>query len=293
MKGLILLIKTKTLPIIKYLNEYKLIYIGVILCHLCCFNFYRIINIGNVNEKLTLLLIILFFFLSFILPITFGISFIEKCFVTSTRKKVLSNIIHSYFGIIFIFTALYYQSVMMGDFNDSVRKTIYYEGQVQDNRFSQDFKITEIVDTRAFIGIKKRMWSGYDYPNDNLRYGINDTVKGRKITSDYSDIYKITTEQIENFVKSKKNDIKVIEYQSHNWSEVYFDCLFFSVMCVSVGSFGDITPNLWYTKLFTMVETLFGISIFILAIGMLFGNWIVKNLNSTHKCNFSEQKIGF
>jgi hypothetical protein len=196
---------------------------------------------------------------------------------------MLSNIIHSYIGTILIFAALFYQCSVLGDFNDAVSKQVSYESQVMLKKVDPDFIIMKVSDQRAFKGIKPRIWSGYDYPDRKLLFGPKPNPDSwLTFTGNYYE--ELSIEQIERIVNNNANGSKVIEYQKQNVNDVYIDCLYFSVVCITTAGFGDISPSLWYSKLFTALEILTGLSIFVFALGMLFSNWTtneqtIKNNN--------------
>jgi ion channel len=276
-----LTVKTLLRQLLNYLKEYKLIYIGVVLCNFCCFSFHNVFNDRKDNETVFVFLITLFFLMSFVFPIILGLIFTAKCFVAKTRKQLLSNIIHSYFGTVLIFAALYYQCSVLGDFNDAVNKRISYESQVNLKKNNcPDLTIMRVADRRAFKGIKPRIWSGYDYPSSNITIGpnVNPDSWHYFLNNNYEDL---SVEQIERIVNNKFEGARVIEYQKENVEDVYIDCLYFSVVCIATVGFGDIAPNLWFTKLFTALEVFIGLSIFVFAIGMLFSNWTIKEQNKS------------
>ncbi|MFZ1633842.1 MAG: potassium channel family protein [Chitinophagales bacterium] len=276
----------------KYLVNYKLIYIGIIICNLSCFTFHFILEIGEEQDSWWFTLIILFFLLSFIFPIILGCAFAAKCFGLQSKTKLLSNIIHSYLGTVFIFSAIYYQCCVYGDFTDSINKRESYFTQISLKKYNaKDFSFMRVADQRAFNGIKARMWSGFDYPSFELLLGSPDTQGIMPQNPDSwlnftnNNFEELSIDQIERIVKNNQIDrflsnnysfSKITQYQRQNMAEVYSNCLYFSVICIATVGFGDISPSLWYSKIFVAFEVLIGVSIFIFAIGMLFSNWTIK-----------------
>ena len=257
----------------EYFKKYRLIYAGILLCNFCCITFHNLFNDKKDSQGIFVVLLSLYFLLSFVTPIILGLIFAAKCFVSKTRKELLSNIIHSYIGTILIFAALFYQCAVLGDFEDSIHKRNMYAMQVTTKKNDcAGLTFMRIIDQRAFKGIKPRIWSGYDYPSPSLLNGpeINPDEWHYFMKNDYEDL---SIEQIERIANNVSYYTKEIEYQKQNVADVYIDCLYFSVICIATVGFGDISPNLWYTKLFTAMEVFIGISIFVFAIGMLFSDW--------------------
>jgi len=265
------------LPIVyRYLKEHQLIYIGIILCNICCFNFHRIFDDKIGNNLFFGLIVFTFFIVSFISPLVLGLIFTAKSFIANTKNQLLSNIIHSYIGTILIFASLFYQCSVLGDFNDSINKQTCYDFQVKIKKNNPDLTIMRVADQRAFKGIKARIWSGYDYPDKGLLYGPNRNPDFW-LTFIKNNYDELSIEQIERIANNKTEYSKAIEYQKQNVKDVYIDCLYFSVVCIATVGFGDITPNLPYSKLFTAFEIIIGLSIFVFAIGMLFSKWTIDD----------------
>lgn len=269
-------IKSLLRQLINYFKEYRMIYIGIILCNFCCFGFHTVFNERKENDTIFAIFIILFFLISFIFPIILSFIFTRRCFFAKTRKQLLINIIHSYIGTVLIFAALYYQCSVLSDFNDAIHKRDQYDSQVNLKKNDcPSLTIMRVADQRAFKGIKPRIWSGYDYPSSNLTFGLGGNPDSWHLFLD-NDYEDLSIEQIERLVSNKYKNSTIIEYQKQNIKDVYIDCLYFSVVCIATVGFGDIAPNLWFTKLFTALEVFIGLSIFIFAIGMLFSNWTIK-----------------
>ena len=269
--------KAFLMRIFRYFKDHRMIYFGVVLCNFCCFTFHTIFRVKDEPGTALFISVSLFFVASFIFPIILGLIFTARCFTARTRKQLLSNIIHAYIGTILIFAALFYQCCVFGDFLDAVHKREMYSSQLDLKKsICPDLKIMRVADRRAFQGIKPRIWSGYDYPSGNLLFGneLNPDCIHSFLKNDYEDL---SVEQIERLAGRTDKNTRVIEYQKQNVTEVYVDCLYFSVACIATVGFGDISPSLWFTKLFAALEVFFGLSIFVFAIGMLFSKWTVSN----------------
>jgi hypothetical protein len=269
-------VETLSLKIIRYFKRYYLIYLGVFLCNFCAFTFYNVLSDNHERNLLYDVLIPLFFIFSFGFPVIFGIVFCVKSFTAKGRKEALSNIIHSYLAIILIFAATYFQCSVLGDLTDAANKRELYA--LQRNRkehIDKNITFMRVNDTRAFKGIKPRLWSGIDYPALSLLLNYNGTYNPDLHTTFTRNGYEdLSIEQIERITNNiNDSTTNVIEYIDENEKEVYGNCLYYSVICIATVGFGDISPNLWYTKFFTAVEILGGMTIFIFAIGFLFTRW--------------------
>ncbi len=189
---------------------------------------------------------------------------------------MLTNIIHSYIGTIFIFAAFFYQCSVFGDFRDAINKRDLYDLQLKIKKNNcPDLEIMRVEDTRAFKGIKPRIWSGYDYPGNSLLVGKKSIPESwlNFVRNAYE---PLNTEQIVRIISNTSEHSEIIEYQKQNVFDVYIDCLYFSIVSIATVGYGDISPTLWYTKLFTALEVIIGSSILVFAIGMLFSNWTIK-----------------
>lgn len=269
-------IKTLATNVIKYFKRYQLIFLGIALCHLCAFNFRTLFADNFEHNSINGTLISLFFVISFGFPILFGILFCVKSFNANNRIEAVSNIVHSYLAIVLIFTATYFQCSVLGDLSDASNKRQLYT--LQKNRKEQinkNLTFMRVNDQRAFKGIRPRLWSGIDYPElaITLNYdsGNNNDMY---IAFDKNYLEDLSIEQIEKITNNINDSTSnVIEYLKENEEEVYGDCLYYSVICIATVGFGDISPNLWYSKFFTVIEIMCGMSIFAFAIGFMFSRW--------------------
>ena len=257
---------------VAYFKEYRLIYIGAIICNISAFTFHRLLMTGTTQSWWYNILLALFFLLSFILPIALSIIFTARCFRVKSKLKLLIDIIHSYAGVLWIFAALYFQSMVFSDRFDSYRKNRIYESQIKTiTEVDPSFQMMQVADRRAFKGIEKKLWSSYDYPSRSFIEANNDSTN-RWYFLGIDNFNSITTEEIRQVISSSSTPYHPTYLSAHIGS-VYVDCLYFSVICMATVGFGDISPALWYTKLFTILEVVIGMSIFVIAIGMLFSDF--------------------
>lgn len=257
--------------LVQYFKEYYLIYVGVLLCTIAAFSFHKLVEVTYQGSVIEAVLLIIFFLLSFIIPIVLSVVFTVRCFKQSDKHKLLIEIIHAYAGVVLIFAALYFQSIVLSDRVNAYRKDRIYTSVKVDNAIDD---INSLKDRRAFKGIDKRLWSSFDYPGYTFVENVKqDTLKWRMHslnnfeTVDYTDIKQV--------ISLSSTDFKST-YLTENIPSVYLDCLYFSLISVATVGFGDLTPNLWYIKLFVMLEISIGMSIFIFAIGFLFSDFKFK-----------------
>lgn len=267
--------------IANYFKAYKLIYLGIILCNLSAFNFYIFFNIKPDEQSFFFPLIAFFFVISFGFPIIFGINFCIQSFKVENTRKALSNIIHSYIAIILIFSATYYQCSILGDFTDAVNKQELYRHQKYvKEQINNKISFMKVSDQRAFKGISLRLWSSVDYPElshlVNYNGATNPDFYRTYTKGGYDDLSMDQIERIVNNTITDSTWIKPNYLRENSW-KIYGDCLYYSVICIATVGFGDISPNLWYTKLFTGLEVIFGMTIFIFAIGFLFSRFSNTN----------------
>jgi hypothetical protein len=64
-----------------------------------------------------------------------------------------------------------------------------------------------------------------------------------------------------------------MQFQPENRLDVFLDCLHFSIMTITTVGYGDITPRQRIAKLASDAEVITGIVLFVVALGMVYGNW--------------------
>lgn len=255
---------------IAYFKEYYLIYIGVILCTSGSFTFYKILQLTHQGTITESILLFVYFLLSFFVPIILSIIFTIGCFKQKEKTKLLIEIIHAYAGVILIFAALYFQSIVLSDrinsyLNDKINSVLLLSNEADILSLQQE--------RRAFKGIEKRLWSSFDYPStEQIRLLASDSLKWK--IHQLNNFESVSTDEMKQLMNLTNSSSPY--YLNDNISAVYLDCIYFSLVCVTTVGFGDISPNIWYTKLFVMLEIAIGMSIFIFAIGFLFSDFKIK-----------------
>ena len=259
--------------ILNYLNQYKLIYIGVIICNIGAFSFYKILKISKDIGFWYELMLVLFFLLSFLVPITLSIVFTIRSFSNKSKIRLLIDIIHNYAGILFIFSALYFQLAVLSDRIDAYRKDRIYNAQYKTiKEINPDYEMIKVADRRAFRGIERKLWSSYDYPSRQFVESQNDSTNHWFFLglNNFQDINSADIQQViaVSSIHGHQNN-----YLKANIPEVYIDCLYFSIICMATVGLFDISPAHTYAKIYVSMEVIIGLSIFVFAIGMLFSDF--------------------
>jgi len=265
-----------------YFETHYLAYLGVIVCNLFSFSFHWVFDWARKDTgTLAHIAMITYVAISFIFPITLVILFAIKCFIRQSPLVLLGNIIHAYLSVILVFASLYFQCSVIGDLADAINKRDRYTSQLLlQKEGCASVKLIRVADKRAFKGIKARIWSGLDYPDAELikRLKLFDSctyipAPGTWMNSPMDNYEELSVDQIVNIADRLPDHAGLIRYQGHNVLRVYFDCIYYSVICVATVGFGDITPTTIATKLITCIEVLVGMVIFVFAAGLFISNW--------------------
>jgi small neutral amino acid transporter SnatA (MarC family) len=242
------------------LNKYcRGLVVGSLLSLLFSTGFVELIGWGARTDNIWLgLLLFCVSLYSYLVPGLFVIYAIKRSFSKLPKKQMLLTIVISYFSLIFIFAGMYYSMEALSDYNIAVREYnhYHYEGDAinigllaRPRPFSKD--------QRALKGLEGSLWSGVK--------NIEDTWE----------IYKDPDPSLEKFwIRNAQRPIdKVIRFQPEERLPIFGDCLHFSVMTMITVGYGDITPGTWYAKLTSDLQAIAGVVLFVVALGMLFGNW--------------------
>lgn len=181
------------------------------------------------------------------------ISLITKCFdKKSARNTNLLFILYSYISIVLMFSSIYFFVNFISDFRDARDKYwhLHYNQDVV-VRGSSSESIFNNINRLSFNGMNDRLWSGVDYPMNDI------SILDQDILS-----YKI---------RISRNDFeKVVQYIPENSLKVYLDCIHFSIATITTTGYGDITPRTWFSRLVANSETIIGQLLSVLALGMFF-----------------------
>ncbi len=270
----------------KYIKLTGWIHLGIVITLLFTFILTYIVPyvLKLKNEPLLIdIALMAFFLLLMFSPCFFIITFIQKSFSGESKFQKLIIILHAYFCIIIVFSTLYFTFIVIGDFKDQQDKTIYYQRQLALVKSSpkdySDFQFIRKQDNRAFKGMSEKIWTGVDNPDYQILNQIcqdytkahwyslydNDFINGELNEVPLEVILKIAEKEIPwNFL---------IKFQRQKCGSIFCDCIYFSVITIATLGYGDISPNLWYVKLASIVEVICGFAIFVFAINFLFISW--------------------
>jgi hypothetical protein len=220
--------------------------------------------VGRVSNPATaqILAMIVLWMFTYLLPLlVVGYAIYKSLRQQRSRQERLVLIVASYFSVILVSAGLYYSISLAEDHNYAVRQYFHY--QYEGNLFRSNLSrvIHRSTDTeRAFNGIEARLYSCVEDSEIPAEYRLRD---------DPPEKYWIEAAQ--------RPLEQVVRFQPAARLAVFGDCLHFSVMTMTTVGLGDISPRLWYTKLASDIQALTGVSLFVVALGMLFGNWTTSD----------------
>jgi len=279
---------------ISYFKLTKSIYIGIVsstgLAVSFAFFYSHLINGDGISAWIGIGFLVYLFAL-IALPVNLLFRYLRQSFAGETNVTRLIAITHSYVGVIFIFTSIYFTMKVFGDFNDQQHKYIFYADQAAKKiNNGREYEPLRPNDTRPFKGMSKPLWSGVANPDRDLlaklenidqsepkicyscRYW-NDFTNGTVDEAPINIIEKIVKESIPYSPGNKIQWYQLFKFQKQNILSNYIDCFYFSVITIATVGYGDISPNVWYTKLFVCLEVFFGLIIFVFAVNLLFVQW--------------------
>ena len=188
-----------------------------------------------------------------LIPALFIILAVAGAFRSDTKKRMLGVALVAYFCCAVVFAGFYYSIQGLQDENDAELQIIHYQYEAAELSIGTKTQIAPYKSHRAFNGIEKHFYRNIedDIPDITDRYGKS-AESVAEIVGQYS---------------------KAIEFQPQNRLEVFLDCLHFSIMTITTVGYGDITPRIRIAKIASEIEVLVGLSLFVVALGMIFGNW--------------------
>ena len=185
---------------------------------------------------------------------------VTQSFKESERSLAFLRILVAYFSVIVSFAAVYFAICVYFDAEDAAARWRFYTGQI--------LAVGQVIkpwpygdDLRAFRGMRLRLFSNIDwYSFRTDPYYVTDD---RSVTSldELTCLAKI----------ANNNGEKIVKLQSNTLSRIFWRCLYFSVMTTTTLG-GDLVPLNGAVKLFACLQVLFGVVLFVLALGVLFGN---------------------
>ena len=210
--------------------------------------------IRHVSIWLGLLLIVVWF-ATFIVPLVVVGWTIREAFRPHHPWQHLWKLLAAGGSIALCSAGLYYAQAAIGDHNDAVDKRNYYGnfGAVRPPESLPRWRTD-----RAFVGIEARLFTGVDWPEDEL--GVE---------------YLRGVEEVPVAVmveRARGSHEEVVRFDPGARLVVFGDCLFLSVATLANLN-TDIVPKHWDTKLTVATEGLCGLALIVVALGMVLGNW--------------------
>lgn len=178
---------------------------------------------------------------------------ITKCFdKKSARNTNLLFILYSYISIVLMFSSIYFFVTFISDFRDARDKYWYlHDNQAVVVSGSSSESIFNNINRLSFNGMNDRLWSGVDYPMNDISFLDKDIFSYKS---------RLSRDEFD----------KVVHYIPENSLKVYLDCIHFSIATITTTGYGDITPRTWFARLVANSETIIGQLLSVLALGMFF-----------------------
>jgi Ion channel. len=206
----------------------------------------------NFDSFMSFIAVILWL-LSLVFPITLVLLCLTVAFRSEPKRKQLANVLCSYFVLIIVFAGLYYSFSFIADYNDAMERYDFVNNHKNDLLEGNGEAIyLARSSSRAFSGIRERLWTGVDYA---------------LYSNHYTDDVNIWAKQSEIPMRD------LIFFRPDARLSVFGDCLHFSVISMATVGFGDIAPTKWYSKLACDIQVILGQILFVVALGMLFSGW--------------------
>ena len=193
-------------------------------------------------------------FACYLVPLWLIAKALRSSFRQAPRPHLLATIVVSYAALIVVFAGVYYNMADVADNVDAWTTYRYYRAQGEPGRKHPGPVRPPVPSQRAFRGIEDRLWTGVE--------GY-DTGAGWRAESSVSDMARL----------ARQPAGQVLRENGAARPGVFLDCLHFSVMTMTTVGYGDITPATRYAKIAADLQALTGLALFVVALGMLFGNW--------------------
>jgi hypothetical protein len=219
----------------------------------------------NIKSIMLALFVLLFYFLSIILPIMLALIQSIHLFGKNTdRIKKIKQFGCYFLATIIIFANFYYLSSATNDYHDAINKYLKYSYlKINPSTERKELVLKNnslLEDSRAFEGIDDRLFYGVDYPRNNWWDSEEFSIES---------IFDNLGENVAPF----GDDSAVVMPKADNRVSVYSSCFLFSVSILTNSENLDIIPKTWDTKLMVAFEKLLSFAYLILFIGMLLNDW--------------------
>jgi hypothetical protein len=212
------------------------------------------------NRQLSLVWHVLLGFilaLAVLVPLIFVILTLIRAFKPRGRFKHLLIVIFSYFALLLAFSGAHYSMSAFGDRVDAEAKYRYYSDSA--NYLDPNGEIVARIDSRAYSGIQRRLWSGVDWP-DYRNNQLRDEDR--------------TPVPLEDMIEATKRPLdEVSNFQARGRFGVFGTLVYYSVVTMTLLGYGDIVPTAWYSKAVVSLQILSGFALFYIALMMVVSNW--------------------
>lgn len=191
-----------------------------------------------------------------------------SAFRRRSRSQALRVILFAYLSILLSFTGIYYSMSVVGDLREADDAFIYYQHaatRLAEGRYRQVPR--RVADSRAFHGMDRSPWKGLEeearpfYMHRDAEIPVEFLLEAARQYGDYGDF------------SSAQHRYFAPKFDPQARLPLLADCLHLSVVTMATLGYGDISPQRWYSKLATDLQVLAGQVLFVVALGMLFGQW--------------------
>jgi len=252
-------------------RDNKAVYGGLVLCVFFNFIFCVLLTHSHPQSVSGTLIPATWFIISCIVQLAVVAYCVFDGFGRLEYNNLFGVILNIYLIVIVTFSSLYFESCMYADLHDATFKRMKYGSQVAaKSNYCSDLRIIRLADERAFKGITARLWSSVDYPDSNLVSGSDYNYQNYLRGEDNSNQKELSLNQIEEISYATRNSPNPEKCLLRNIPNVYFNCLYFSIITITTVGYGDISPDNWYSKILCVLEVLAGHGIFFLILVTLF-----------------------
>ena len=208
---------------------------------------------SRVSLKLGLVLFAIFSIAGLLVPLIAVGFAIFSSFQKRSRAQMFKVIFVAYLGSILIFAGEYYVIVGVDDYNDARMQINHYEAEATSVGAHLSEKVKPYKSQKAFTGFESHLWSTFE--------------------DDHYDAVALYTNYPQGLKPAVENAKNNLRFLPENRLLVFANCLHYSVITMTTVGFGDISPQVWLARFYTDIEALTGTALFIVALGMVFGNW--------------------
>jgi hypothetical protein len=195
--------------------------------------------------------------LAILVPLVFVVITVVRAFAPRDRLKHLVVVIFSYFALLLAFSGAHYSMSAFGDRIDAEAKYRYYSDSA--NYLDPNGEIVARVDSRAYSGIQRRLWSGVDWPD----YRNNQLRDEGRSPVPLEDMIAATERPLDD----------VSKFQARGRFGVFGTLVYYSIVTMTLLGYGDIVPTAWYSKAVVGLQILSGFALFYIALMMVVSNW--------------------